>query len=161
MRLIFLLLCFVLSCPFPYPALADGGRTLPPYPFASERRMAEGDREKARKLFDFAFQENRRLKWDECLAQQAAKRAADMARRGRFDHRDPETGRNPAWAMVAQCHRCTCAGENLARGYQSARSTHNALMESPPHRKNILDPRFQLLGVGCYDEICVELFAGF
>ena len=137
------------------------GEVPPSLPMAKERQKPESDQERAWKLFELAAQENRRLKWNECLAGQAVRRAQEMARNGRFEHRDPETGKNPAWAMVANCGRFTCAGENLSRGSRTVLATHNALMDSPTHRQNILDPRFRFLGVGCYEDLCVQLFAGY
>ncbi|NLI80923.1 MAG: CAP domain-containing protein [Deltaproteobacteria bacterium] len=117
--------------------------------------------EKAWRLYELANRENRRLKWDECLAVQAMKRARMLLQAGTFQHRDPWTGENEAWLLVEACHRCSYAGENLTKGYQSPEETHRALMESPEHRRNILNPRFQFLGVGCHDYICVQLFAGY
>lgn len=38
-------------------------------------------------------------------------------------------------------------GENVAMGV-SVEGAHRSLMESPPHRQNILDPRFAHLGIG-------------
>jgi uncharacterized protein YkwD len=83
-----------------------------------------------------------------------------MARAGYFDHSDPATGVNPVWELVASCYQYSRAGENLSRGYQSAERTHKAFMESETHRRNIVDPRFDHMGVGCYDFICVQLFGG-
>lgn len=117
--------------------------------------------EKAWRLFELARRENGRLRWDECLAVRAMKRARLLVEAGYFEHRDPWTGENEAWRMVETCHRCRYAGENLTKGYQPAEDTHEALMASPRHRKNILDNRYQYLGVGCHDYVCVELFAGY
>lgn len=83
-----------------------------------------------------------------------------MARADYFDHTDPETGVNPVWELVASCYPYARAGENLSRGYQSPERIHKAFMESETHRRNILDRRFDHLGVGCYDFICVQLFGG-
>jgi len=116
--------------------------------------------EKAWRLYELARRENRRLTWDECLAVRAMRRARLLVEAGVFEHRDPWTGQNEAWRLVESCRRCTYAGENLTKGYQSPEETHKALMASPEHRQNILSPRFQFLGVGCHDYICVELFAG-
>jgi hypothetical protein len=127
------------------------------YPKVTQRMAEQG---KARKLFEYARSENSNLRWDPCLARKAVGRAKKMLKTGYFDHKDPDTGRNPAWRMVTACHRCTYAGENLAKGDEPAKSIHEALMDSPTHRKNILNAKFDLLGVGCYEDICVELFAG-
>lgn len=116
---------------------------------------------KAEALFEYAKRENRRLRWDGCLARKALVRARKMVQEEYFSHQDPKTGKNPAWKYVTACYRCRYAGENLAMGYETAKTLHDALMESPTHRKNIVDPRFSLMGVGCYDYICVQLFAGF
>lgn len=161
MRRLFVLCCLILTVLWPPPVPGDEGKSIPPYPMAQKKQKPEKDQDRAWKLFELAAQENRRLMWNECLAAQAVRRAKELARNGRFEHRDPETGRNPAWAMVAKCGRYTCAGENLSRGRRSVLATHNALMDSPSHRKNILDPRFRSLGVGCYEDLCVQLFVGY
>jgi len=119
----------------------------------------ERDR-KARDLFDLASRENPRLKWDDCLARKARQRAADMVERKYFSHKDPKTGKNPAWELVNSCYECKYAGENLSRGHESARIIHRAWMKSSAHRENILNTRFSILGVACHEDICVGLFAG-
>jgi uncharacterized protein YkwD len=122
------------------------------------------EKNKARNLFRLAKGEHRRLKWDPCLAQKALSRARQLAASGVFEHEDPKTGTNPVWKLTARCYRLRNTvdfGENLSQGNNTAEKIHEALMESPKHRKNILDPRFSRLGVGCWDNICVQLFAGF
>jgi len=134
---------------------------LPPYPLVKNRDEAGSVLvEKALKLYDCARRANSRLRWDECLADRALRRAKDMVKRDYFSHQPPKSDHNPAWDLVASCHKFRYAGENLAKGDLPAEAIHETLMKSPGHRKNILDPRFQLLGVGCYSNICVELFAG-
>jgi hypothetical protein len=136
--------------------------SLPPYPRAATREGPDlAGREKARRLFYIAQEEHPSLAWDECLASKARRRARFMARAGYFDHSDPATGVNPVWELVASCSQYSRAGENLSRGYQSPETIHRAFMESETHRRNILNPRFERLGVGCYDFICVQLFGGF
>ena len=51
-------------------------------------------------------------------------------------------------------------GENLAMGYQDARSIHAQLMASPGHRANLLKREFGALGIGHACDITVELFGG-
>jgi uncharacterized protein YkwD/peroxiredoxin len=134
-------------------------RTLPISPI---KKTVETSEQKARSLFNFAKLENQKLTWDTCLAKKALQRAEDMVRKGAFEHKDPTTGKNPAWDLVKTCHKASFAGENLSKGEgQSSRLIHSAFMESSSHRKNILDTHFTLLGVGCHEYICVELFAGF
>jgi hypothetical protein len=136
--------------------------SLPPYPLRATREApSPRDHEKARQLFRLAHGENRRLEWDECLARKAFKRAKEMVENGIFAHKDPKTGKNPAWEMVTRCRPFRYAGENLAKGQESAEAIHRALMHSPDHRANVISSKYRFLGVGCYDQVCVQLFAGF
>jgi hypothetical protein len=136
--------------------------SLPPYPLMETRvTPSSSEQEKARGLFRLAHRENRRLEWDECLSRKAFRRAKAMVEEGAFAHKDPKTGKNPAWPMVSQCDRFRYAGENLAQGQEPAEVIHRALMESPTHRANVISSKYRFLGVGCYDQVCVELFAGF
>lgn len=116
---------------------------------------------KARRLFLLAQQANPRLRWDDCLAEAARGRAVSMVRQHYFDHQDPQTGIKPAWELVKSCHRCRSAGENLTRGNETPELLHEVLMQSARHRQNILEPNYRVMGVGCYQDVCVELFAGF
>ncbi len=134
-------------------------RTLPESPI---KKTVETPEQKAKNLFKLAKQENGKLTWDDCLARKALQRAESLVRMGTFDHKDPATGKNPSWDLVKTCHKAAYAGENLSRGEgQTSRAIHTAFMQSSSHRKNILDKRFTLMGVGCHENICVELFAGF
>lgn len=157
----------VFLCSFGPPAPAQQTRPLPIYPQAKVEQKNHVHTDKAYKLYKLSRKENPRLKWDSCLASKATIRARRMEKRGYFDHEDPKTGTNPVWASVSQCipankkRTKVPAGENLARGVDTPENIHKALMNSPTHRKNILDQRFNHMGVGCYDRICVELFAGY
>jgi hypothetical protein len=142
--------CVDQSRPLPPPLLA----VTPVRPYSHEA-------DKAHDLFRLAHTENRRLEWDQCLAQKAFIRAKNLVASGAFAHKDPRTGKNPAWEMVVQCDRYRYAAENLAKGNESAEDIHQALMESPTHRANLISSRYRFLGVGCYDSVCVQLFAGF
>jgi hypothetical protein len=147
--------CFAQQTPS-LPPPPQGKRSVGPDP---------SDRERAKGLYDLARKENRALRWDGCLAMKALIRARRMVNQGYFDHEDPKTGKNPVWKTVFQCYsnssrRLKKAGENLAKGIDTPANIHKTFMKSPTHRKNILDRRFNRVGVGCYDYICVELFAG-
>lgn len=144
-----------------FPESVMAANELPPYPMAERRQTSrDGTGEKAWKLFLLVKKENRRLQWDECLGEQAYRRARWLVENGYFGHKDPVSGKNPAWDMVWECGKWSCVGENLATGYVSAEETHRGLMNSPSHRKNILNRRYTLVGIGCYSRICVQLFAG-
>jgi uncharacterized protein YkwD len=133
-----------------------------PTPPASTRTPSrEGPDEMARKLFELAYRENRKLKWNDCLAGKALERATELSKKGYFEHKDPKTRRNPAWKLISSCGKVSYGGENLAKSQGEGASTiHRALMQSSSHRENILNSKYNLLGVGCYKAICVELFAG-
>lgn len=141
------------------PKLVEVPRTPPP----PIRKTAESPEQKARRLFHFAREENRKLTWDECLASKAGQRAKWLYDTGTFEHKDLTSGKNPAFDMVKSCARnAAFAGENLSRSIgSSARSIHNEFMESNTHRENIQNSRFSRMGVGCFETICVELFIGF
>jgi uncharacterized protein YkwD len=157
--LLVIAVCVIFLQDAPYGFTAEA---LPPYPAVKPRHILKATLpDKAQKLFDYAHKENKSLVWDPCLANKAAYRARQLVEKNYFAHRDPATGKNPAWDLVASCFRCRYAGENLAIGHESPETIHLALMNSPAHRRNIVDPRFNLLGVGCYAHVCVELFAGF
>jgi uncharacterized protein YkwD len=90
------------------------------------------------------------LQWDDRLAAEARRQASNMAARGFFSHVDPVRGDVP--------DRLAKAGipwsrfeENLLQqlGYEDpARFAVLSWMESPGHRKNILDKEVTHAGVG-------------
>ena len=50
-------------------------------------------------------------------------------------------------------------GENLVKDFTSTQQAHDALMKSPTHKANVLNPRFTKIGVGKSCGIYVQLFA--
>jgi hypothetical protein len=51
--------------------------------------------------------------------------------------------------LVAASFNFSAGGENVARSFSaSAEDVHHALMRSPEHRKNILDPKHDTIGIG-------------
>ncbi len=133
----------------------------PPDSPSYQARIERSDQYPAGELFKLARRENPRLKWDNCLARQAFSRAKVLVEEGYFDHKSPDTGRNPVWKMMKRCRECRYAAENLVKGYADPETLHQALMKSTRHRANIVSTRHSLMGVGCYEDVCVELFMGF
>ncbi|MFB8248342.1 CAP domain-containing protein [Streptomyces sp. NPDC055952] len=86
------------------------------------------------------------------LAGLAQNYSEDMAKRGFFDHTDPD-GRTP-WDRAEKAGISNLGGENIARGQADAAAVMDAWMNSPGHRANILNCDFKTLGVG------VELGSG-
>jgi uncharacterized protein YkwD len=87
------------------------------------------------------------LSVDRRLIEAANRHAADMARRGYFDHEDSRGDR--AGSRVADAgYQWKRYGENIARGQESAYQVVADWMDSPQHRENILDCRLDEMGVG-------------
>ncbi len=161
-------LSFLLIWALSSPSFAQETRPLPIFPQAKQATRSDAsETDRAAKLYELARRENRGLRWDNCLGARARMRAKRMTAQRYFEHEDPKTGKNPVWKTVSQCIPAkrrgskVPAGENLTKGVDTPENIHKALMKSPTHRKNILDRRFNHMGVGCYDSICVELFAGY
>lgn len=72
--------------------------------------------------------------------------SADMLRRKYFSHISPE-GEDAADRMKEGDVKFTLAGENLAFAADVA-TAHQGLMDSPGHKRNILESRFGRVGIG-------------
>jgi uncharacterized protein YkwD len=84
---------------------------------------------------------------DRRLISAANRHAAEMARRGYFDHEDSRGER--AGARVSDAgYEWRRYGENIARGQDSPYEVVTDWMNSPEHRENILDCRLDEMGVG-------------
>jgi uncharacterized YkwD family protein len=86
------------------------------------------------------------LKVDMQLTNVARVKAQDMIDNKYFSHNSPKYG-SPFDMMKNFGVKYIKAGENIA-GNQSVQNAFNALMNSPGHRKNILDPSFTNIGIG-------------
>ena len=88
---------------------------------------------------------------DARLQAAALAHARDMAKRDYFAHRSPD-GTSPQQRAEAAGYRArTAGGENLAWGAREAATPSVAVrgwMESPGHRRLLLDPRFVAIGIG-------------
>lgn len=73
----------------------------------------------------------------------------DMFARGYFAHVNPD-GKTPFDRMRAAKIKFTNAGENLALA-QTLEIAHTNLMNSPGHRANIMNPKFNRVGIGIQD----------
>lgn len=101
------------------------------------------------------------LVWDDALAGVARARSEDMFKRGYFSHYSPE-GKDVGDSLNAASIAYTYAGENLALA-PNIQSAHDGLMNSPGHRRNILDPAFHKIGIGAlnggvYGELITQVF---
>ena len=81
------------------------------------------------------------------LDQAAANKAADMFNKDYWAHNAPD-GTTP-WVFIKSAgYNYIYAGENLARGFNSAPDVITAWMNSPEHRANILQAGFRDQGMG-------------
>jgi len=85
------------------------------------------------------------LEWNEWLAQAARKHAMEIARRGQLSHQFPGEPdmRN---RIAATSLRFDASAENLALGPTTA-EINDGWMRSPGHRANILDSKYNAIGV--------------
>lgn len=83
------------------------------------------------------------------LVETARLKSRDMIEAGYFGHNSPTYG-SPFAMMRTAGVQYRYAGENLA-GASTVERAHQALMASPGHRANILNPRFTHVGIGIVD----------
>lgn len=86
------------------------------------------------------------LEVDFKLSNVARVKSQDMINNNYFDHNSPTYG-SPFDMMKSFKVNFSQAGENIA-GNQTVQAAHTSLMNSPGHRKNILNPNFTHIGVG-------------
>jgi uncharacterized protein YkwD len=81
------------------------------------------------------------------LNEAAGRHARDMARRKFFDHRGSD-GSQPKDRVLRAGYQPRLTGENIAYGPESAEEVVAGWLDSPGHCANIMDSRFQDIGVG-------------
>ncbi|MDD4584611.1 MAG: CAP domain-containing protein [Bacilli bacterium] len=74
-------------------------------------------------------------------------KAADMAENGYFSHTSPD-GITPWYWFNLVGYNYAYAGENLAVNFTDSYDIDKAWMESPKHKKNIINEKFDEIGVG-------------
>ncbi|HKI01374.1 MAG TPA: CAP domain-containing protein [Thermoanaerobaculia bacterium] len=87
------------------------------------------------------------LRTNERLDQAAQRHAEDMLARGYFAHQSPE-GKTVRERAQAAGYKWRTIGENIAEGQFSVDEVMDTWMNSPGHRRNILNPDFRELGIG-------------
>lgn len=90
------------------------------------------------------------LKLNGVLSEAARRKAGDMFAFDYWAHRSP-SGRDP-WSFLKETgYNYLYAGENLARDFMTTDSMVEAWMNSPTHRDNILNGRYQEIGIAVVD----------
>jgi uncharacterized protein YkwD len=86
------------------------------------------------------------LRQDSKLTRAAEGRMQDMVDGGWWAHQSPD-GTSPfVWLSIAD-YRHSMAGENLAKGFDTARVLVETWMESPGHRANIMNAVYADCGI--------------
>jgi len=92
----------------------------------------------------------RALSYNNQLAQAAIAKAQNMISEGYWAHTSP-TGKEP-WDFIRQAgYTYKVAGENLARDFDTTPPMMDAWMNSPTHRANIMNPRYENIGIAVVD----------
>ena len=86
------------------------------------------------------------LQESELLDKVAQMKLKNMLEENYFAHTSPE-GKDPWYWFFQSGYDFAYAGENLATEFVDVNKQHKAWMESPKHRKNILDEKFTNTGV--------------
>jgi len=76
----------------------------------------------------------------------AQAKADDMAKGSYFAHTSPD-GKDPWYWFAQEGYAFQYAGENLAVDFSDSIDVEQAWMNSPAHRKNILDPHYTQIGI--------------
>nr|WP_206154918.1 CAP domain-containing protein [Clostridium muellerianum] len=125
------------------------GTNLPKTPSAktNSNTLSASEQQMIKMVNDARAQNNLpALKIDTQLCNVARIKAQDMIDNNYFSHSSPKYG-SPFDMMKSFGVKYVAAGENIA-GNQSVQNAQNALMNSPGHRKNILNPDFTHIGIG-------------
>lgn len=86
------------------------------------------------------------LRPDPILTRAAEAKGKDMIKKEYFAHDTPE-GKRPWQWIEKDEYDYVYAGENLAMGFTSAEMVQEAFMNSPTHKKNILNSQYQDVGL--------------
>lgn len=90
------------------------------------------------------------LTYNNQLGQAAIAKAQNMFSEGYWAHTSP-TGTEPWDFIKSTGYRYKIAGENLARDFDSTGPMVHAWMNSPTHRANIMNPRYEEIGIAVVD----------
>ena len=86
------------------------------------------------------------LQVDRNIASAARAHALDMAQRNYFEHATPE-GKSPFDRMHDHGAQFRAAAENIARGQRTAAQVFQSWMNSPGHRRNLLNGKYRRHGL--------------
>lgn len=99
------------------------------------------------------------LQSEERIMKAAEDRMRDMEELGYWSHEPPD-GRSPFFWLKYRSYRFTRAGENLARGFETADLLVTSWMDSSGHRENILGAEYHHVGVAVIDGATTGRYPG-
>lgn len=129
------------------PALAAAGTTTPKQPAVVDAVAYEAEVVKLTNA-ERTAQGCPALRIDERLVAAARAHSTDMVRAGFFSHTGSDGTNFVAREVAAGYPRKGASAENIAWGYRTPRDVVKAWMNSPGHRKNILNCASIAVGVG-------------
>ncbi|MBP2018587.1 putative YkwD family protein [Symbiobacterium terraclitae] len=97
------------------------------------------------------------LRLDPDLSRVARLKSQDFVTQGYFSHQSPTYG-SPFEMMARFGIRYRGAAENIARGQRTPEEVHKDWMNSSGHRGNIMNPDYDTIGVGFYENGWTQLF---
>ena len=106
----------------------------------------------SKQIFDLTNEERQKnglspLYYNSILSESAAKKAQDMFANNYWAHNSP-SGKTP-WDFFKEAgYTYITAGENLAKDFYDNNSVIKAWMNSPTHKANILNEKYQEIGIG-------------
>jgi len=86
------------------------------------------------------------LRYNAVLSESAAKKAEDMFANNYWAHNSP-AGKTPCDFFKSVNYQYSIAGENLAKDFYDTDSLTKAWMNSPTHRDNIVNSKYQEIGI--------------
>jgi hypothetical protein len=86
------------------------------------------------------------------LSKAAQAKAQNMFAENYWAHFSP-SGKDPWGFIVGSGYHFSYAGENLARNFYTSDEVVKALMNSPTHRANLLNPHYQDIGIAVVDGV--------
>lgn len=92
------------------------------------------------------------LKYNPVLSASAEKKAQDMFDYNYWAHNSPQ-GKTPWDFFLSAGYQYSLAGENLAKDFYDSDSVVRAWMKSPTHRDNILNSKYEEIGIGVVNGI--------
>lgn len=92
------------------------------------------------------------LHYNKILSESAKSKAEDMFTNNYWAHNSPQ-GITPWDFFKTAGYRYSIAGENLAKDFYDTESLMKAWMNSPTHRDNILNTKYQEIGIAVVDGI--------